>query len=126
MLLTWIVSLFFAPPRQGEAGYSTVEMTNSRGRPISPADVMFTVSKLSRMSQKDGGDVQFDGDVGKIQVNQESGNAVFDMGVSYNFWSYCPWYTTLQMHVVLIVLLSVMPSISGRRRQEAYQIQPGH
>ncbi|KAL3774193.1 hypothetical protein ACHAW5_000171 [Stephanodiscus triporus] len=65
----------------GEAGYSTVEMTNSRGRPISPADVMFTVSKLSRMSQKDGGDNSFDGDVGKIQINQESGNAVFDMGV---------------------------------------------
>ncbi|KAL3817606.1 hypothetical protein ACHAXA_006495 [Cyclostephanos tholiformis] len=65
----------------GEAGYSTVEMRNSRGRPISPADVMFTVSKLARMSQKEGGDAQFDGDVGKIQVNQESGNAVFDMGV---------------------------------------------
>ena len=66
----------------GEAGFATVEMTNSRGRPISPGDVMFTVSKLSRMSQKDGGDLQFDGDVGKIQINQESGNAVFDMGVS--------------------------------------------
>lgn len=104
-----------------------MEMSNSRGRPISPADVMFTVSKLARMSQKDGGDGQFDGDVGKIQINQESGNAVFDMGVSYNFWSRCPWYaTTLQMHVVLIILLVVMPSVSGRRRQEAYQIQPGH
>lgn len=66
----------------GEAGFATVEMTNSQGRPISPGDVMFTVSKLSRMSQKDGGDLQFDGDVGKIQINQESGNAVFDMGVS--------------------------------------------
>lgn len=65
----------------GEAGFATVEMTNSRGRPISPGDVMFTVSKLSRMSQKDGGDTQFDGDVGKIQINQESGNAIFDMGV---------------------------------------------
>ncbi|KAL3768930.1 hypothetical protein ACHAWU_005833 [Discostella pseudostelligera] len=65
----------------GEAGFATVEMTNSQGRPISPGDVMFTVSKLSRMSQKDGGDLQFDGDVGKIQINQESGNAVFDMGV---------------------------------------------
>ena len=62
-----------------------MEMSNSRGRPISPADVMFTVSKLARMSQKDGGDGQFDGDVGKIQINQESGNAVFDMGVSYKF-----------------------------------------
>jgi ATP-dependent RNA helicase DDX21 len=65
----------------GEAGYSTVEMTNSRGRPITPADVMFTVSKLARMSQKEGGEIQFDGDVGKIQINQESGSAVFDMGV---------------------------------------------
>ena len=65
----------------GEAGYSTVEMTNSRGRPITPADVMFTVSKLARMSQKEGGEIQFDGDVGKIQINQESGSAIFDMGV---------------------------------------------
>ena len=66
----------------GEAGFATVEMTNSRGRPISPGDVMFTVSKLARMSQKDGGDQQFEGDVGKIQTNFETGNAVFDMGVS--------------------------------------------
>ena len=43
---------------------------------------MFTVSKLARMSQKEGGEIQFDGDVGKIQINQESGtSAVFDMGV---------------------------------------------
>lgn len=67
----------------GEAGFATVEMTNSRGRPISPGDVMFTVSKLSRMSQRDGGVLMFDGDVGKIQANHETGNAVFDMGVSY-------------------------------------------
>ena len=66
----------------GEAGYATVEMTNSKGRPISPGDVMFTVSKLSRMSQKDGGELRFDGDVGKIQANQELGNAVFDLSVS--------------------------------------------
>ena len=65
----------------GEAGFATVEMTNSRGRPISPGDVMFTVSKLSRMSQKEGGDATFDGDIGKIQTNYETGNAVFDMGV---------------------------------------------
>eukprot|EP00578_Thalassiosira_sp_NH16_P017946 CAMPEP_0181105396 /NCGR_PEP_ID=MMETSP1071-20121207/15968_1 /TAXON_ID=35127 /ORGANISM="Thalassiosira sp., Strain NH16" /LENGTH=787 /DNA_ID=CAMNT_0023188717 /DNA_START=347 /DNA_END=2707 /DNA_ORIENTATION=+ len=65
----------------GEAGFATVEMTNSRGRPISPGDVMFTVSKLARMSQKDGGDQQFEGDVGKIQTNFETGNAVFDMGI---------------------------------------------
>ena len=66
----------------GEAGFATVEMTNSRGRPISPGDVMFTVSKLSRMSQKDSEGLSFDGDVGKIQTNHETGNAVFDMGVS--------------------------------------------
>eukprot|EP00577_Skeletonema_sp_RCC1716_P010299 CAMPEP_0113399678 /NCGR_PEP_ID=MMETSP0013_2-20120614/15682_1 /TAXON_ID=2843 ORGANISM="Skeletonema costatum, Strain 1716" /NCGR_SAMPLE_ID=MMETSP0013_2 /ASSEMBLY_ACC=CAM_ASM_000158 /LENGTH=858 /DNA_ID=CAMNT_0000284625 /DNA_START=84 /DNA_END=2661 /DNA_ORIENTATION=+ /assembly_acc=CAM_ASM_000158 len=65
----------------GEAGYATVEMTNSKGRPISPGDVMFTVSKLSRMSQKEGGESSFDGDVGKIQTNFETGNAIFDMGV---------------------------------------------
>lgn len=72
----------------GEAGVATIEMSNSKGRPISPGDVMFTVSKLARMSQKDGGDVQFDGDVGKIQTNQETGNAIFDLGVSNNFSSY--------------------------------------
>ena len=65
----------------GEAGFATVEMTNSKGRPISPGDVMFTVSKLSRMSQKDERDLTFDGDVGKIQTNRETGNAIFDMGV---------------------------------------------
>lgn len=65
----------------GEAGFATVEMTNSKGRPISPGDVMFTVSKLSRMSQKEGGESTFDGDVGKIQTNYDSGNAIFDMGV---------------------------------------------
>lgn len=68
----------------GEAGFATVEMTNTRGRPVSPGDVMFTVGKLARMSQKDGGDLQFDSDVGKIQTNYETGNAVFDMGVSVN------------------------------------------
>jgi len=66
----------------GEAGFATVEMTNSRGRPVSPGDVMFTVSKLSKMSQREGGEMNFDCDVGKIQANTETGNAVFDMGVS--------------------------------------------
>ena len=65
----------------GEAGFATVEMTNSRGRPISPGDVMFTVSKLSRMSQKEGEESSFDGDVGKIQTNYDTGSAIFDMGV---------------------------------------------
>lgn len=64
----------------GELGLATVEMTNSRGRPVSPGDVMFTVGKLSRMSRQEG-DLTFDSDVGKIQSNPESGVAFFDMGV---------------------------------------------
>ena len=57
-----------------EAGFATVEMTNSRGHSISPGDVMFTVSKLEKMSQKDAGELTFDGDVGKVQANHDSGN----------------------------------------------------
>lgn len=64
----------------GEMGLATVEMTNSRGRPVSPGDVMFTVSKLSQMSRKEGGE-GFDSDVGKIQANAETGVAIFDMSV---------------------------------------------
>lgn len=64
----------------GEAGLVTLEMTNSRGRPVSPGDVMFTVGKLSRTSKRDG-DATFDSDIGKIQANPETGVAIFDMGV---------------------------------------------
>jgi ATP-dependent RNA helicase DDX21 len=64
----------------GEAGLATVEMTNSQGRPVSAGDVMFTVGKLSRMSQQEG-DVTFASDVGKIQANPETGVAFFDLGV---------------------------------------------
>lgn len=64
----------------GELGLATVQMSNSRGRPVSPGDVMFTVGKLSRMSRKEG-DMAFDSDVGKIQANPESGVALFDLGV---------------------------------------------
>lgn len=64
----------------GELGLATVEMSNVKGRPVSPGDVMFTVSKLSRMSRREG-DTVFDSDVGKIQSNPETGTAVFDMGV---------------------------------------------
>ena len=46
----------------------TVEMSNEKGRPVAPGDVMFTVSKLSRMSRHEG-DLVFDNDVGKIQSN---------------------------------------------------------
>ena len=67
----------------GESGFATIEMANSRGRAVTPGDVMFTVSKLSRMSrQSDNLDLIFDGDVGKIQPNPETGVAVFDMSVS--------------------------------------------
>jgi ATP-dependent RNA helicase DDX21 len=65
----------------GEVGFATVEMKNTKGRPVSAGDVMFTVGKLSRMSRTDGG-VTFDSDVGKIQANPETGVAFFDMGVS--------------------------------------------
>jgi ATP-dependent RNA helicase DDX21 len=64
----------------GEIGMATVEMSNSRGRPVAPGDVMFTVSKLSRMSKTEG-DFVFDSDIGKIDANPESGVAYFDMGV---------------------------------------------
>jgi ATP-dependent RNA helicase DDX21 len=74
----------------GELGLATVEMTNSRGRPVSPGDVMFTVGKLSRMSRQEG-DVTFDSDVGKIQANTETGVAFFDMGVSPSLNSLSVW-----------------------------------
>lgn len=64
----------------GEAGLATVEMSNSKGRPVSPGDVMFTVGKLARMSRNEG-DMTFDSDVGKIQANAETGVAIFDLGV---------------------------------------------
>jgi len=64
----------------GEAGLATLEMTNNRGRPVSPGDVMFTIGKLSRTSQRNGV-ATFDSDVGKIQANPETGVAIFDMGV---------------------------------------------
>ena len=68
----------------GDLGFATVEMSNSRGRPVSPGDVMFTVGKLSRMSRGEEGEgsLIFDSDVGKIQANPETGIAFFDMGVS--------------------------------------------
>lgn len=62
----------------GELGFSTVEMTNSLGRNVGPGDVMFTISKLSRMSHQ-GSELSFDADVGKIKLNPEQGTAVFDM-----------------------------------------------
>lgn len=63
----------------GESGFATVEMVNTQGRPVQPGDVMFTVSKISRMSQQS--DLRFESDIGKIQANAVTGVAVFDMGV---------------------------------------------
>lgn len=74
----------------GELGFATVEMSNSKGRPVSPGDVMFTVGKLSRMSRNEG-DIVFDSDVGKIQANPDSGVCFFDMGVrilGFGFWNF--------------------------------------
>eukprot|EP00535_Pseudo-nitzschia_heimii_P006085 CAMPEP_0197183546 /NCGR_PEP_ID=MMETSP1423-20130617/7874_1 /TAXON_ID=476441 /ORGANISM="Pseudo-nitzschia heimii, Strain UNC1101" /LENGTH=846 /DNA_ID=CAMNT_0042634131 /DNA_START=270 /DNA_END=2811 /DNA_ORIENTATION=+ len=65
----------------GEAGLVTLEMVNDRGRPVSAGDVMFTVGKLARMSQREVDNVSFDSDVGKIQPNPETGICIFDMGV---------------------------------------------
>jgi len=64
----------------GELGFATVEMSNDGGRPVAANDVLYTVSKLSRMSNREG-DVSFQSDVGKIKQNMDSGTAVFDMGI---------------------------------------------
>lgn len=64
----------------GELGKATIEMTNSRGRALTPNDVMFTVSKLASMSRREG-DHSFECDIGKIMPNAETGAAVFDMDV---------------------------------------------
>ena len=93
----------------GEVGLATVEMTNSRGRPVSPGDVMFTVGKLSRMSRSEG-DVTFDSDVGKIQSNPETGVAFFDMGVSL-----CP--TSKLLASINKSLTIVSFCFTGRGRQ---------
>ena len=64
----------------GELGFSTVEMSNTEGRPVTPRDVMFTVGKLSRLSQEDS-EYSFESAVGKIQHNADAGTAIFDMDV---------------------------------------------
>jgi ATP-dependent RNA helicase DDX21 len=63
----------------GEKGLITIEMAFEQGnRNVSPADVMFTVSKIARMIRREN-DEQFLADVGKIITNSESGTAMFDM-----------------------------------------------
>lgn len=66
----------------GEEGFLTVQMSNEQGNRVAARDVMFTVGKLSRMSQQKGEDMAFDSDIGKIQSNFEAGTAIFDMGVT--------------------------------------------
>ena len=66
----------------GELGITTVRMSSTSGRPLAARDLMFTVGKLSRLSNKDGEEEteeSFDSRVGKIQVNAETGDVVFDM-----------------------------------------------
>eukprot|EP00546_Thalassionema_frauenfeldii_P011918 CAMPEP_0178911614 /NCGR_PEP_ID=MMETSP0786-20121207/9798_1 /TAXON_ID=186022 /ORGANISM="Thalassionema frauenfeldii, Strain CCMP 1798" /LENGTH=831 /DNA_ID=CAMNT_0020584091 /DNA_START=182 /DNA_END=2679 /DNA_ORIENTATION=+ len=65
----------------GEEGLVTVQMSNEDGNRVAARDVMFTVGKLSRMSQREGDDLSFDSDIGKIQSNFDSGTAIFDMSV---------------------------------------------
>jgi len=68
----------------GEKGLSTIEMsfekTAGASRNVSPADVMFTVSKIARLIRRENDDDQkFMADVGKIITNPDSGTAMFDM-----------------------------------------------
>jgi len=65
----------------GEEGLVTVQMSNENGNRVAARDVMFTVGKLSRLSQKEGEESAFDSDIGKIQSNADSSTAIFDMGV---------------------------------------------
>ena len=64
----------------GELGMVTVEMSNSRGRIVSPNDVVYAISKLASMSRRDEG-LSFESDIGRIVPNAETGAAVFDMDV---------------------------------------------
>ena len=65
----------------GEPGLVTIQMSNDRGRPVTVRDVMFTVGKISRMSQRDE-ELAFDNSVGKIEANPDGGTAIFDLAVS--------------------------------------------
>ena len=97
----------------GEVGVATLEMSNERGRPVSPGDVMFTVGKLSRMSRQVG-DVVFDSDVGKIQSNPESGVCFFDMGVS------CIQETSwlsMPVHISYFLAFISRLNVGGRRKK---------
>jgi ATP-dependent RNA helicase DDX21 len=69
----------------GELGLSTVEMSNTQGRPVTARDVMFTIGKLSRLSQQDESGNGFESEVGKIRSNEDAGTAIFDMDVEDAF-----------------------------------------
>lgn len=62
----------------GELGLASVQMSYKHEKQVAPGDVMFTIGKLSRLSS---GDLKFDSDVGKIQIQPEDGTAIFDLGV---------------------------------------------
>ena len=66
----------------GEVGQVTVKMSNASGRPLTSRDVMFTVGKLARLSNRDedgNSEGSFSSDVGTIQVNADTGAVLFDM-----------------------------------------------
>jgi ATP-dependent RNA helicase DDX21 len=64
----------------GEVGFATVEVKNVNGRPLSSNDVVFTINKLARMSEKDDStEYTFDGSIGRVQTGDT--NAFFDMPV---------------------------------------------
>jgi ATP-dependent RNA helicase DDX21 len=65
----------------GDLGYATVEITHKGGRSLTSNEVVFTVDKLSRMSQKDGGDNAFDGNIGRVQISDNG--AYFDMAEAH-------------------------------------------
>lgn len=64
----------------GELGMATVQMSNRRSQSLTANDVMFTVGKLSRMSQSNK-ELAFDSDVGKMQVDSNSNVVLFDMSL---------------------------------------------
>ena len=64
----------------GDPGYATVEVQNVNGRPLTPNDVVFTVNKLARMSEKENdAEFAFEASIGRVQTGDT--NAFFDMPV---------------------------------------------
>lgn len=99
----------------GELGLASVEMSYTNDKRVAPGDVMFTVGKLSRMSD---GDLKFDSDVGKIQIQPEDGTAIFDLGVSFAVpstrafpFDLCPVSSTLSSYFIFSSQRSRMLSV---------------